>query len=197
MKSMTFYLDTIKTYIIKEAKVKNILSKNQTEQILARLTIPAGKRFSPEEVQNLLELESLPASLPPKKKAESKAKTGKGNIKNTPTTLGEKKVKLPPTSFCRPGLILPRQCKANCIETSFGINCIHTTTMSYQDFANSTKFLAPGTISIDVIQNAQKSDSFATNLLQSKSKHFVKIDDVLFHVSPNRNENRLVLPTVY
>jgi predicted pyridoxine 5'-phosphate oxidase superfamily flavin-nucleotide-binding protein len=69
--------------------------------------------------------------------------------------------------------------------------------MSYQDFANSTKFLAPGTISIDVIQNAQKSDSFATNLLQSKSKHFVKIDDVLFHVSPNRNENRLVLPTVY
>jgi hypothetical protein len=82
MKSMTFYLDTIKTYIIKEAKVKNILSKNQTEQILARLTIPAGKRFSPEEVQNLLELESLPAPLPPKKKAESKAKTGKRNIKN-------------------------------------------------------------------------------------------------------------------
>jgi hypothetical protein len=97
--------------IIKEKKDKNILSKKQSEQILARLTIPSGKRFSPEEVQNLLELESLPALLPKKKKPKSKAKTGKVNIKINPATLGEKKVKLPPTSFRRPGLILPKQCQ--------------------------------------------------------------------------------------
>jgi hypothetical protein len=40
----------------------------------------------------LLELESLPAPHPKKKKVESKAKTGKRNIKNNPTTLGEKKL---------------------------------------------------------------------------------------------------------
>jgi hypothetical protein len=40
----------------------------------------------------------------------------------------------------------------------------------------------------------QKSDSFTLNLLNRKSKQFVKIDDVLFHSSPNRNEHRLVLP---
>ncbi len=34
------------------------LDSKQSEQILARLTIPSGKKFSPEEVQNLLELES-------------------------------------------------------------------------------------------------------------------------------------------
>jgi hypothetical protein len=34
----------------------------------------------------------------------------KRNIKNNPATLGEKKVKLPPTSFQQPGLILPKQC---------------------------------------------------------------------------------------
>jgi hypothetical protein len=47
----------------------------------------------------LLELESLPAPTSQKKKPDSKAKTGKRNIKNNPTTLGKKKVKLPPTSF--------------------------------------------------------------------------------------------------
>ena len=36
--------------------------------------------------------------------------------------------------------------------------------------------------------------SFTLNLLKNKSNKFVKIDDVLFHSSPNRNENRLVLP---
>ncbi len=55
--------------IIKETKDKNILSEKQAEQILARLTIPSGNRFSPEEVQNLLELESLPVPLPKKKKS--------------------------------------------------------------------------------------------------------------------------------
>jgi hypothetical protein len=112
----------------------------------------------------LLELESLPAPLPKKKKADSKAKTGKQNIKNNPATLGEKKVKLPPTSFRRPGLILPKQCCKNCLETSIGINCIHSTTILYQDFANTTKFLTPGTISIDTIRKAQKADSFTKNL---------------------------------
>jgi hypothetical protein len=108
--------------------------------------------------------------------------------------LGEKKVKLPPTSFRRPGVILPKQCRKNCPETSLGINCIHSTTMSYQDFGTTTKFLTPGTISIDTIRKAQKSDSFTLNLLKNKSQKFVKIEDVLFHSSPNRNEHRLVLP---
>jgi RNase H-like domain found in reverse transcriptase len=180
--------------IIKETKDRNILSEKQSKQILARLTIPSGKKFSPEEVQNLLELESLPAPISRKKKPESKANIGKCNIKNNPATLGEKKVKLPPTLFRRPGLILPKQCLKNCPETSFGINCIHSTTMSYQDLANTTKFLTPGTISIDAIRKAQKANSFTINLLKHKSKKFVKIDDVLFHSSPNRNEHRLVLP---
>ncbi len=86
--------------IAKKSKEKNILSEKHSEQILARLTIPQGKRFTSEEVRNLLELESLPAPSPKsKQKSESKAKLGKRIIKNTPTTLGERKVKLPPTSF--------------------------------------------------------------------------------------------------
>jgi len=55
---------------VKESKEKNILSEKQSEQILARLTIPQGKRFSSEEVRNLLELESLPAPSPQVKTEE-------------------------------------------------------------------------------------------------------------------------------
>ncbi len=72
---------------------KNILREKQTEQILARLTIPQGKHFSTEEVRNLLELESLPAPSPKsKRKSESKAKLGKRIIKNSPTTLAKRKL---------------------------------------------------------------------------------------------------------
>ena len=68
--------------IVKEKKEKNILSKKQTEQILARLRIPQGKRFSSEEVKNPVDLESLPAPSPKaKRKSESKAKLGKRIIK--------------------------------------------------------------------------------------------------------------------
>ena len=55
--------------------------------------------------------------------------------------------------------------------------------MSYQDFANTTKFLTPGTISIEAIRKAQKTDSFTINLVKNKSQKFVKIEDVLFHYS--------------
>jgi hypothetical protein len=131
--------------IVKESKEKNILSEKQTEQILARLMIPQGKHFSSEEVRNLLELESLPAPSPKaKRKSESKAKLGKRIIKNTPTTLGEKKVKLQPTSFRRPGLVLPRLCRQNCLDTRYGLNCAHTTTLSYKDFSTMSKFITPG-----------------------------------------------------
>jgi len=79
--------------IVKESKEKNILSEKQTEQILARLTIPQGKRFSSEEVRNLLELESLPAPSPKtKRKSESKAKLGKRIIKKLRPHLARKKL---------------------------------------------------------------------------------------------------------
>ncbi len=51
--------------IIKETKDRNILSEKQSEQILAWLTIPSGKKFSPDEVQNLLEWESLGQGMSP------------------------------------------------------------------------------------------------------------------------------------
>jgi hypothetical protein len=182
--------------MVREKKEKNILSEKQTEQILARFTIPQGKRFSAEEVRHLLELESLPApTLKSKRKSESKAKLGKRNIENTPTTLGEKKVKLPQTSFRRPGLILPRLCRQNSLETTYSLNCAHTTTLLYKDFSSMSKFVTPGTITIDAVKKAQLNDNFIKAILSPKLKTFKYIEGVLFKVSPQHGDTCLVLPT--
>ncbi len=77
--------------ILTENKVKNVLTEKESMQILARLTIPSGQIFTTEEVACLLELDSLPGPPRKKQKQESKAKTGKRNIKNTPQTVGTKK----------------------------------------------------------------------------------------------------------
>ena len=45
-------------------------------QILARLTIPSGRRFTTEEVECLLELDSLPGPTRKRKKPDTKAKSG-------------------------------------------------------------------------------------------------------------------------
>ena len=47
--------------------------------------------------------------------------------------------------------------------------------MSYQGFANTTKFLTPGTISIGTIRKAQKADSFMTNLFKTNQKSLLKL----------------------
>jgi hypothetical protein len=58
-----------------------------------------------------------------------------------------------------------------------------------------SKFITPGTVTIDTIKKAQQADTFVKMLKTSKLKTFKQIDGVLFKVSPQRGETRLVLPT--
>jgi hypothetical protein len=67
--------------IISENKEKTVLSKKESAQILARLTITSGCRFSTEEVECLLELGSLPGPTRKWKKPDTKAKSGKRQLK--------------------------------------------------------------------------------------------------------------------
>jgi hypothetical protein len=57
------------------------------------------------------------------------------------------------------------------------------------------KFVTSGTVTIDTIKKAQQADSFVKSLKMSKVKTFKQIDGILFKVSPQRGETRLVLPT--
>ena len=143
--------------LLNEYKQANVLSEKEAETLLKRLIIPDGKKFTPEEVQSLLELESLPGPHPKKHKTESKAKTGKRNIKMTPQTFGKRKVKTPPTTLRRKGVILPEcQCSIDHFpDHANGLLCQHAS-ISYTDFSNISKFILPGQAILRILFNYKK-----------------------------------------
>ena len=186
--------------IIAENKQKNVLTEKQSLQILDRLTIPSGKKFTPDEVACLLEMDSLPGPPSKKKKPESKSKLGTRIIKNTPKTIGERKVKLPPTSRFRPGVILPKKdynnndCYSSCYSASLGLACKHTK-ISYSDFGNMSRIILPGNISLQDFSEIQKKDERYGKFFDQTNlkKGFKIVGNLLFKFHKSRH--RLVLPS--
>ena len=202
--------------IISENRQKNILSEKQSAVILNRLTIPSGQIFTSEEVACLLEMDSLPGPPTKRKKPESKSKFGIRQIKNTPQTMGEKNVKLPPTSHRRPGVILPKQndykfnkynnnntknqrnnkqeCNDKCYNNSLGLICSHTN-VSYSEFGNLSKIILPGSMSKKTFADIQETDHVWGPLLKKTilPVGYKKIDGMLFKT--NNSNYRLCLPS--
>ena len=92
---------------IEQIKLEDIsnatLSEKDTIKLINRLTIPEKFTLSQKELSLLLDGNS-PPTLKKETNKKSKAVTGKRNIKNVPTTLGEKKPNLPKTTRFRPGM---------------------------------------------------------------------------------------------
>jgi len=183
--------------ILDENRELSILSEKDSEKLLGRLLLPEGTVFSPKEIATLLELPSLPSPSAKKRKTESKAKTGRRNIKITPQTLGERKIKVPPTTLRRRGILLPNMACTikNCSERDKGNNCIHNT-INYNDFSDLSKFIAPGQISKDHFADLQAKDIRFKNIYKNVERHrdYIKIDKILFRKTSSRM--RPVLPTV-
>jgi hypothetical protein len=70
------------------------MTESQAVQILKKLKIPSGTRFTKEEVATLLEVPSLPNPVP-KKTRKITAKEGVQVIKNAPKMAAKRKVKEP------------------------------------------------------------------------------------------------------
>ena len=177
--------------ILQDQKQNTTLTEKEAESLLRRLLLPEGYKFTPEEVATLLELESLPSPNPKKKKAESKTKIGKRNVKITPQTLGERKIKTPPTTLRRKGAILPKQEVNRITDDAPNWPCTQTQ-ISYRDFANMSKILIPGQITIKEFIKLQEQDPTFGHVYENVEKHqqFEKIDNVLF----NRTTKKPVLP---
>ena len=92
---------------IEQIKLEDIsnatLSEKDTIKLVNRLTLPTKFTLSQKELSLLLDGNS-PPTLKKETNKKSKAVTGKRNIKNVPTTLGEKKPNLPKTTKFRPGM---------------------------------------------------------------------------------------------
>jgi len=176
--------------LIKAHKSRYILTEAQTEHILRRLSIPEGKHFSREEVQWLLEADSLENPLLINKKhPSSKAKLGKRKLPNDPKTLPERKIKMPrETNRYRPGVLLP----VNKIQIQ-----LQPLTMSYTDVRHATKLITSGDITIKQLILAQKQDLHLQKILNRKilPPYFILKDNILFQTKNNRV--RLALPKVF
>ena len=175
--------------LIKEHKNRHILTEQQTQAILDRLTIPEGKHFTADEVKWLLEADSLENPLIPttRKRTASKARIGKTQVKNIPATLNQRKVKMPKeTTFYRPGVILP----AHRIQLA----TTRPDHISYTDFSSATKLILSGDLSKKSLILAQKKDGRILRILQMTPMPpvFTLIDNILYY---SKNDKvRLVLP---
>ena len=177
--------------IIDKKKSRHYLTEEQTEFILRRLSIPEGRHFTAEEVKWLLEADSIENPIPPKrKKAPTKAKIGTREIKNTPKTLNNRKVKLPRTSIHRTeGVILP--------VNSSRVLPPQTQAMTYTDFSHATRMITSGDVSIKNLIVAQRDDPQLGHIIRMSQlpPRFTFISEVLYH--KNGTHYRLALPVAF
>ena len=178
------------TQIIQSQKERHILTEQQTEQILNRLTIPDGRHFTKEEVRWLLEADSIenPLISEKRKKPASKAKAGVQTFKNNPATLGPRKVRLPAESLRRPGVILP----------TYSLKPVGPTThTTYTDFQHATRLLTSGDITKKQLIQAQKDDPRLSQIIKKKTlpPYFLYIEDILYY--SRYGQYRLALPEAF
>jgi hypothetical protein len=168
--------------IIDVCKKQPPLSEKQTLEILSRLKIPDGLKFTKEEVAYLLEADSLPDPGKIKKKI-SKAKQGLRELPNTPKMVAKRKVNLPKTTLLhRPGALLPA---CTCYIARKKLECNHITTdntMSYTDFKAVSKAVLTGTLTPAQFKEAQREDEFCAKILAKNVRHrnFILIDGLLY-----------------
>jgi hypothetical protein len=186
------------------------MTESQAMQILEKLKIPSGTRFTKEEVATLLEVPSLPNPVP-KKARKSTAKEGVRIIKNTPKMVAKKKVKEPKTSNKRPGIIRP--IKVNTIyvtkwypgtntsrakrQTNKAIMRSRITevrtvrTMSYNDFKTVSKAVLTGILTPREFKQAQAQDPFCQRILNSIQQKEKFCDDRRTVVFQSERRNKI------
>ena len=141
------------------------LTEKETIQILQRLTLPDGLKFTPEEVKALLEGPSPPSAIIKKAKA-SAAKVGPRQVKLVPTGMATRKVKLPKTTTSRPGAILPKTRKKRVQNLP-----VNLTPLDHSDDLSSLSSL-PSTRSNRSNESESSSDEEPTQTVNSPNRSF-------------------------
>ena len=107
--------------ILNENMNKQPLTEKDSIKFISRLTLPDGFTLSKDEVKSILEGQS-PTLTTKKSPRKSKALSGERKIKNTPSTLNNKKLNLPKLSMRRPGVILNKKTTENAISSFYPTN---------------------------------------------------------------------------
>ena len=176
--------------IFKNEKITKCLSEKQTIDILRRLRMPTNEIFTKEEVAHMLEADSLPAPEEVKKK-KSTAKDGIREVKNTPKTLHNRKIKMPKEVKHAPGAKLP---SFSADLKSIKIESNQAEYLSYGDFRTVSQAVLTGTLTKEQFKLAQLEDPFCSKTFKKwrQLKRFTVIGGLLFFKS--FTSIKLVLP---
>jgi len=177
--------------IISEEKQTLPMTEVQAVAFLKRLKCPNGTRFTKEEVAFMLDADSLPNPVGAKKR-KSAAKTGQRDIKNTPSVLHNRKIKMPKEVKYAPGAKLP----LNHISIlAHQLNCNAADVIDYTDFKTASRAVLTGALTPLQFSIAQKDDNYCSRLIANVKnfKKFSIIDGLLFFKGQDRL--KLVLPT--
>ena len=172
------------------------LTEAQTIGWLKKLSIPKDYTFTPEEVADMLEAPSLPNPDTTKTKRPSKTRTGKVEIRNTPPTLNNRKVKLPKEVRRAPGAKLPPGVQHTIPYQRHTIQC-HNISYSYQDIKTMTNTITSGSITPQQLKEIQEQDPKCQELeaAQEPPPQFFKSQGVWFYNHDEYGE-QLVLPEI-
>ena len=157
--------------ILEENLSNKPLTEKETLEILKKLTIPKEYSLTSEELKRLLEGPS-PSQKSKLTTKKSKAITGKRKIKNTPTTLVNKKLNLPQLSMKRPGVVLPKRPRKkltelntlNLVENNIMTRNAGKRTIKYDELndgilPSTSKVNEPETINPNLVQSNEKNNN--------------------------------------
>ena len=160
------------------------LSEKETIAWLKKLSIPKEYTITPEKVADMLDTNSLPSPDSRNKKKYSKARTGIFEIRNTPPTLNNRKVKLPSEVRTSPGAKVPKKNISN-------IQC-NNLSFSYHDIQTMTRIFTTGTLTPQQFQEAQEQDPTCQDIEANPREHprFQRKQCVWF----NENDDETLVP---
>ena len=159
----------------------NPMTEAQAEQLLSRLTLEDGYRFTTGEVKELLQQDSLPNPQPPRKRATTKKQQTQNAISpnyNKPATVPEKKKRLPKTTEFRPGFIP--------IPHGFPINHMHAIETQQEitehELVQQHRIAQSGRIPVQLfIQHQRKCPQVGPKFAKPTSKHKFENGIIMYH----------------
>ena len=175
----------------------NPMTEKEATSLLNRLTIQPGHSFSKDEVQGLLNLDSLPSALPTKKKAVGRRSNQPAltATSNKPAMVPTRTKTLPRTTVRRPGFIPSHSDILQANNAGLAINTdITTPTTDHSLLVNNTtaptvpehnvvlhtKLTAIGSIPVELLISEQKKDENWRSMFTKPRSKFKVEDGALY-----------------
>jgi len=203
-------IPTITAEIARERKI----SEKDTIEIIDALTIPKNFSLTKSQLFNLMTGPSPKDDVTTTKPRTSKAKEGIKSIKNTPTTLNKRTIKMPRTTRDRkrPGVVLPTKILTrarskqqlakpdgdnktpddNLPQQNDQLTTNNTDNISYENLKQILELVDKGFLPAQTFSTMQRQDEEIQNYIQS-NKNKITYNNDIAQIKTNQG-NKTILP---